>query len=343
MKSSPSIWCRVSAALVWIIKHHLNIPHVICYVDDFLVTGASEAQTNEHIAAIIALCDELGVPLAMKKLIWATTSLTFLGIGINSSTLMAFVTEERKLAARELLAKFANAKHCTLTQLQSLLGKLYFLTRVVAYGRAFLARGVALLRASRKRRLVRLGSEFRKDLYWWSKFLPRWNGLSLLPAARWPSLDNPTLQTDASQRGAGAFFNGRWFSYPWQEEHTRAAFRAKALSMPFLELMAIVIALHTWADQLRGRCLVLQSDCLPVVQAVRKMYSSDPHLASLIQSLAMVQCFHNFFIHITHIDTSNNIYADPLSRLDTKAFQSIAPHNTHKHPSPVILPSFMNW
>jgi hypothetical protein len=343
MKSSPSVWCRISAALMWIIKHHLNIHNAVCYVDDFLVTGTSEAETNAHVTAIIALCDELGVPLAMKKLIWATTSIVFLGIGINSPTLMAFVTEERKLAAKELLEKFILAKHCSLTQLQSLLGKLYFLTRVVSYGRAFLSRGVALLRGSKKRRLVRLGSEFRKDLHWWSNFLPRWNGCSLLSALKWSSLANSVIQTDASQAGAGAFFEGRWFSFPWQAEHKRAAFRGKTLSMPYLELLAIVIALHTWAEQLKGRCVILQSDCLPVVQAVRKMYSSDPHLASLIRSLAMVQCFSNFYIFITHITTNNNIYADPLSRLDAQAFKEIAPPHTQQQPSPVIPPSYMNW
>ena len=63
----------------------------------------------------------------------------------------------------------------------------------------------------RSRHLILLSAGAGADVGWWLSFLPRWNGVSLLPEAPLSSLDLH-LFTDVSSRRVGGVFGPRWFS-----------------------------------------------------------------------------------------------------------------------------------
>ena len=345
MKSSPSIWCRMSQAILWIIQNHLKISSSVCYVDDFLVvSNQSEDQANADIDTIIQLCEDLGVPLALKKLIRPTTKLTYLGIGIDSTSLMTFVTPERKQVALEVIKSVASRRSCSKKELQSLLGQLYFLTRSVPYGRAFLARGVELLRSFKTKRLwTRLNVSFHKDLHWWLEFLPRWHGQSLIPPRDWPPERKKRVYTNASELGDGAFFQGKWISMTFSRDQLKLAMRDKRLSMPYLELLSIAIAVETWAEDLKECCVELVTDsesCIPVLE---KMSSRHPAMSDLVRSIAMLQCVFGFRLLPIHIRSEDNVYADLLSRDSIQEFINIAPPNSDQLGTVPRMPSFKEW
>jgi hypothetical protein len=83
--------------------------------------------------------------------------------------------------------------------IKSLSGVLQFACRVIAPGRKFLRRMIALTCGVKQPyHFVRLNSGFYKDLAMWELFLKHWNGISLfLESEQTPS---PTIQlyTDAS-------------------------------------------------------------------------------------------------------------------------------------------------
>ncbi len=94
--------------------------------------------------AVVSLFSYLGVPISLKKLLGPSDTMIFLGIGLCSTGLFAFVPNDKRDKCIKLLQHFLSAKSCTVNELQSLLGTLYFLTRVVRSGRAFLGRMMSL-------------------------------------------------------------------------------------------------------------------------------------------------------------------------------------------------------
>ena len=56
------------------------------YLDDFITMGPPKATTcHRNLEIFMETCEELGVPLAAEKLEGPTTSLTFLGVVLDSA------------------------------------------------------------------------------------------------------------------------------------------------------------------------------------------------------------------------------------------------------------------
>ena len=82
---------------------------------------------------------------------------------------------------QHLINEWQDRKSSTKKELESLVGKLAFATRVVRPGKTFLRRMFELLSGIRQpHHHVRLNAQFRSDLHWWATFLQAWNGVSIL-------------------------------------------------------------------------------------------------------------------------------------------------------------------
>ncbi len=94
---------------------------------------------------------------------------------------------------------------------------------------------------------IRLNRGFRSDLQWWSLFISRWNGISMMASVtRLPPA--ATITSDASGGwGCGAFSSsGAWFQFIWPALWTEIHITVK-------ELLPIVIACAIWGISCAGR------------------------------------------------------------------------------------------
>ena len=105
----------------------------------------------------------------------------------------------------------------TIHQLQSLIGTLQFVLKVVAPGRIFLQRMINLTRGVPSRfHHVCLNKEFFWDLSMWRVFLTSWNRHSLFLDSFLTAAPDLELYTDAASTvGFGGYFNGKWFQGRW--------------------------------------------------------------------------------------------------------------------------------
>lgn len=86
------------------------------------------------------VAQELGVPLAEDKSVGPTNNLVFVGLEIDTVAIMVRVPVYKRVELVSLLQKFIDRKSITLKQLQSMLGKLNFVTKAITPGRAFVRR-----------------------------------------------------------------------------------------------------------------------------------------------------------------------------------------------------------
>ena len=123
----------------------------------------------------------LGVPLEPSKLEGPTTCLTFLGIQIDTESLLLRLPEEKLSKLKQELFRCILRKSISKRELQSLTGLLQFATKVIRPGRSFLRQLYAMQSiGSHPEHHVRLNAAARADIVWWHLFAEEWNGISIL-------------------------------------------------------------------------------------------------------------------------------------------------------------------
>ena len=192
---------------------------------------------------MFTLCNNINAPIKSSKVEGPSTSLTFLGILLNSKTMEASISDERKQALLNELTWMRHRDKCTQRELLSLIGKLSFCCKVLPAGRIFLRRMIDLSNTvARLHHHISLTTEAYLDIQWWIDFLPSWSGTSLILSTRWTPSSALNLYTDASGAyGWGAYWNGRWIQSHWSPSQSN-------MDITWKELFAIVVAVHTWGS-----------------------------------------------------------------------------------------------
>ena len=219
LRSAPYLFNEYADALQWILGHNYGLSNTIHYLDDYFLAGPPGfTQCAAHLQQLLQVCERLGIPVAMDKVEGPATTLTFLGLELDSerqqirlppTKLEELLTELHEWSCRTKASKRA---------LLSLIGKLSFAARAVPAGRLFLRRLISLSTTVRQlHHRIRLGHQARADLAWWIEFLPSWNGTAGFVNPDCIPAHDLDLYTDASGTlGCGAYFNGNWFHYSWQ-------------------------------------------------------------------------------------------------------------------------------
>ena len=111
----------------------------------------------------------------------------FLGVLFNTITMTVEVTPQRLTEIRSLIKRWLEKISATLKEIQSLLGKLNFVAACVRPSRIFVSRMLNWLRSIYHSSNIQhsIPDEIRKDLLWWHKFLPIYNGISLMEYDEW--------------------------------------------------------------------------------------------------------------------------------------------------------------
>ena len=153
---------------MWILQSNYTVEG-LHYLDDFLLEG--QDHSHNSVQAMLALCSNLGGPVAMDKLENPASTLTFLGITVNQ--------ELRQPAEklRQILPTVTNWLGCRTapqSELHSLIGMLAFAAQVVPAGCLFCWWLFQLsLLIEKLHHHIFMNAEAREDLQWWHPSLIR--------------------------------------------------------------------------------------------------------------------------------------------------------------------------
>ena len=348
LKSSCRLWELYATALHRMFERQLGIKCVVHYVDDFLFVVKELGTAEAKLSAALAHCARLGLPMAADKTLGPSTRLIFLGIEIDTVAMTAQLAEDRLERLHSLLTDWIGRTHATLTELASLEGVLSWCTKVVRPGRSFLAR----IRTWRKERQTRgegphaLTPEVLRDVRWWLLFTREWNGVSVLYDRHWQMAEKLELFIDACETGYGASWQDRWLYGDWTPvQLSRANDPSRAgkpggRSMPFLKLLALVLAAATWGESWAGKRIRFRSDCTAVVFAMRSRNSKVQRLMELVRHLAALAARYQFDFDCVHIPGELNVAADLLSRGDVQGFRAAVPTALASPDETATLPRF---
>jgi len=84
LRSAPKLFNILADLLAWIMEN-AGVSYLIHCLDDYLTMGPLEStRCQQNLDIFLSLCAELGVPLAAEKLEGPMTSLSFLGIILDT-------------------------------------------------------------------------------------------------------------------------------------------------------------------------------------------------------------------------------------------------------------------
>ena len=336
LRSAPFIFDAVASAVEWILSNNYAVHPLLHYLDDFLTIGPPASQLcQRHVDVAFATFQRLGLPLHPDKCEGPSTTLTFLGIELDSVSQVARLPAYKVDRIRALLLTWSRKRTCTRRELESLIGSLHHACRVVVPGRSFLRRMIDLLRCFRDpRHPIRLNVEFRRDLQWWLDFFVQWNGSSFFLSSALAPLPDLYVASDAAGGvGFGAFWKTQWFFHSW-------SFLQRPASIAFMELVPIVVATYLWGNCWFRLRVQFQSDNSAVVAVLRKGSSKAPDVMHLMRILVTLACEHNFSFTASHVPGHRNLAADALSRQQVAEFHRLVPQALPL-PTP-IPPSFLS-
>jgi hypothetical protein len=210
----------------------------------------------------------------------------------------------------------------TKQDLQSVLGHLYYASRLVFAGRSFVFHLAALLRKHHRlqgHHRIYLNATAKADLQWWLDHIDLCNGKqALLPCkpVQWKQ-----FQTDASLTGAaGQPCIGIWLSGAY------VSLSADDLSSMFTdvpplsadintwEFYAVVVACRLFPDYMAAGHWRVRSDNTTTVAWLMHGRCQSPQVAAWLREVMSLALQHGFRLTAKHIPGAANVIADALSR-----------------------------
>lgn len=281
---------------------------VINYLDDFIEVSLPAA-ADEAFEFCGRTLSRLGLEESLEKACSPSTRVICLGVEFDTVNMTMAVTQERLHELELLLQQWSHKLSATKRELQSLIGKLSFVTKCVRQSRLFLTRLLDLLRTvSRNHHHLNLNREFHRDLEWWQRFLRVYNGVSVIGYYLWSEPD-AVFSTDACLSGCGGLSAGEYF-------HTEfpSFILQEFPHIHHLELIAIVLAVRLWGHLWSGLRVRVYCDNKAVAHALNTGRVKDPLLARGLRelwfNLAVVGCE----LRAVHLSSEQNRDADLLSR-----------------------------
>ena len=171
---------------------------IIDDIDDYVGVGIPDV-ARASFASLCKLMNDLGLTISDSKLVPPCTQVVCLGVLIDTENGTVSIPPDKLSQINDTVRQWMQKVTCTKRQLQSLLGLLLYVHKCVKPARAFLTRMLALIMSGHASQKIHLTPEFRRDLRWFAKFLPLYNGVSLYDHR---TIDH-TLELDACLTGLG--------------------------------------------------------------------------------------------------------------------------------------------
>ena len=272
------------------------------YIDD-VIGHSVVSKSKASFDALSALLSDLGFDISHKKIVEPATRVTCLGVDIDTVDFTVSIPPDKVSQILSECQLWLNRVECTKRQLQSLLGKLLYITKCVRISRPFLNRMLDLLRASDKFTKIILTTEFKQDLNWFLQFLPRFNGKAFISHRQ----VTEEIELDASLQGLGA----RWGQYVYT---VPIPLGYKDFSIVHLEMLNILVAIRTWSHQWGGKAIKIACDNQAVVSVLNSGKTRDLTLAAIARNIFMDTAQADIMLKTVHIMGKVNEVADSLSR-----------------------------
>ena len=305
---------RVASAVLYILKKMgINTENkeeflATVYMDDFAGCEIGP-RAFDAFNSLGKLLNELGIKESIDKAQEPSTRMKFLGVEFNTIDMSMKIDDAKLQEITALTKKWARKTVATKEELQSILGKVLWVSKVVRFSRCFVSRIIALLNGLRsQKQKVTLTESVKKDFLWWSEFLPVFNGVELLV----PSTVFCSVLGDATLQGGGSWnekekeYFSRLFPSHLQDHN---------VFIHLKEFFIAIVAAKVWGHLWEGRRVAIYCDNEAVVKTMIYQKPKDPELQKCLREILFHACRYKFQPVFLRVTTDDNDIADFISRI----------------------------
>ena len=170
--SSTTIWAPIGPKAVHCVADAIGwalvqsgIPLQLHYLDDFLFFIPPESTQSQLVLPhILHVLDSLGVPVAAQKIDGLVTTVTFLGITVDTARSELRLPRQKLEYIGGLVRSWCGRRSGRYESFESLIGHLAHASTVIRQGQIFLMHLYTTSASSRSHRHVHLDATVRADL-----------------------------------------------------------------------------------------------------------------------------------------------------------------------------------
>lgn len=305
LRTSPRIFNLFSEAIHWILEsiHGWAISH---YLDDFFAVFPPHTELDGPSQVFDSVLADIGFVKAPEK-DESGTIVTHLGFQIDSNLMEVRLPPNKHARAVRAVSELASRKLVPQASFEETLGFLSHCCQVIPLGRPFLRQLFSLLKRKSRYRHIRLNSEAKQDLRWWTLFLSSWSTISFIQLSRAVF----HVSTDASGlKGIGGVYDGRIFA-------SRVPSRHKDKHINWKEMFAVLHALVLWHKEWGCGSVDVACDNAAVVGGINKRSIRGPAIRPL-RAILLISAVFDIDIKAHWVSTKENVIADAASRHDFK-------------------------
>ena len=308
---------RVASAILWILKKlgfkKFKVEYnAVVYMDDF---GGCE-RGSKAIAAfedLGKLLSDLGIQESEKKACSPSTKMLFLGVEFDTVDMAMRIDVTKRMEITALAQVWSRKTVATKEELQSILGKLMWVSKVVRYSRCFVSRIIASIKSLKnQKQKITLSVDLKKDFLWWSTFLDVFNGVELLI----PDTVYCNILGDATLAGGGSWNE-------MEKEYISRKFpfhlQSPSIYIHIKEFWMVILAAKVWGSKWTGRRIAIYCDNEAVCKTIIHQKPKDPELQRCLRELLFFVCKFKFQPIILRVSTKDNDIADFISRVFDEA------------------------
>ena len=241
-----------------------------------------------------------------------------MGIEVNVRDQTLSIPEGKMAEIVKECEMFAKKSTFDKRELQSLIGRLLYVSKIIKPARAFLNRMIETLRAIPEGRRLTVNRDFQRDLQWFRQFIRVFN--DTCSCSNWEGSVDIELYTDASLLGLGGVMEGHFYSVWLPDSYIEQG------RIMVNEMVNILVALWAWGHtQLHDKRLTIWCDNNAVVEVLTRHRTRDKTIAAILREILMVQANCNIHMDVNHVRGEQNPIADSLSRVHfDKCYNCIA-------------------
>lgn len=248
----------------------------------------------------------MGIEESVDKACEPAELMVVLGILFNTRDMTLSLTKEKKWKGRT---------HCSMKQLQSLVGRLNFAAGVIKSGRVYMARLINNLRnrQSSKNVQIILSKDTVNDVLWWMEHVHIRNEIpmqSLMINKTWEP-PGSIWSSDSSKTGLGG-----WAVKTAQFYHHALNELMQQWDINSLECFTLLLCLKKWGSQCRGKRILVYCDNTGTVLAVNSGSSKSRCTQACLRELHHICALNSVEVCTVWLKTEDNSVADALSRWD---------------------------
>ena len=304
---------RVASAVLYIFRKYglqkFKEPYnAMVYMDDYggCESGEKAFTAFDDLGKLLA---DLGIKESKKKALSPSTKMTFLGVEFDSMDMAMRVNDTKRKEITALAKSWSRKTVASKEELQSILGKLIWISKVVRYSRCFVSRIIAAIKSLRsQKQKITLSTEVKKDLLWWTNFLDVFNGVELLV----PNTVYCNILGDATLVGGGSWnesereYFSRMFPYYLQ---------GASIYIHIKEFWMLILAAKVWGSKWTGRRIGMYCDNEAVCKTIIYQKPQDLELQRCLREFLFHVCKFRFQPVILRVSTKDNEIADFISRV----------------------------